>query len=1241
MIQTKLDKFRIKQALVLSSTLIAALGSSAYAADADIWQQYTGVISSPTIPVLPDYSYAGYKLGMEGIPENHTLDVFNVTDYGAIANDLVSDQNAIQLAIDTAEANGGGVVFFPAGEFLVNTDAESTSTIQISSSNIILKGSGSTPGGTIIKMQNHMLLPDGAQPWATPNMITYSIPSSTNAITSITQDESRGSTIIHVTDANIFAGEKYLRLKMTANLTANSDYLDNRTPNSVWSAINDNGVELSEFHQIVAINSTDNTITLKDPVVDDIDASLNWTAEPYTMMENIGFEDIHFKGNFTDNFVHHKDYIHDYGWHAVSMVRAANSWVTRSRFTNVTRPVGMSLSYASSIHTILADGNGGHALTNIGGSSSRILQGLIWDNTSNGFYHGADMSGRANGSVTWRVEAEMGNGWDLHAAQPRTNLIDNYASAGISSSGGHYSNNPNHLTGLTIWNQSATEAETADPVNFWPGECGSNYCGTTLVSPTIVGYHGNDTTFAAASLKYQESTGSKVSPESLYEAQLAHRSVVGIPVPVIEDPVVEEPVTQTETFTNMTITSWGAETYVGDNGNTWSINGSGSGTFVDGTKGLYFQIPENGPVLAVESGTISGGISSFSIDLIDKWDAGDERTLELLINGDVIATSTHTGTEVYTFTVNDINIAGDFIIGIQNVSAGAEKTHSIAVDNISWVSFASNEPPVIEPPLVTQTETFTNMTLTTWGAETYVGDNGITWSIDGSGSGTFVNGTKSLYFQIPENGPVLAVESGTISGGISSFSIDLIDKWDAGDERTLELLINGDVIATSTHTGTEVYTFTVNDINIAGDFIIGIQNVSAGAEKTHSIAVDNISWVSFASNEPDWTVAAKAQFDTMKTNWYAAGIPVTGISMAQASAQIIAGQFLTLSAMVTPSYATDTSIVWSSSDPAIATVDAGGLVKALSSGSVTITATTNDGNFTATTVITSVEEQSKETFSNLALDGWGTETYVGANDIEWTVNAKGVTEYLNPSKHIYFQGNPSKPRFIAIQSGLISGGISSFSAPAKDLWSEGNERTLELLINGEVVDTFTHTGEDEYTYQVNDINIEGDFTLAIQNMSTGEGDNAVAIDNMTWKPYSGGTTEPGETGEPEQPTNVAPIAYAGTLQSIVLPSDKVNLSGACNDDDLPSTDAKTCTWSGPEGVTFADVNSAETIASFAAAGTYVLTLTANDGELTTTDKVTIMVNAEVPNEDKASSGGGSMGYMLFTLILLARRKLTK
>lgn len=118
-----------------------------------IWKKYIGEINDSEVPDLPNYSYAGYKLGEEAIPVSNAP-VYDVTDYGAIANDDLSDVDAVKAAITAAENSGGGVVFFPKGEFIVNATAGNDASIVIGGSHIVLKGSGSGQGGTVITMQN-------------------------------------------------------------------------------------------------------------------------------------------------------------------------------------------------------------------------------------------------------------------------------------------------------------------------------------------------------------------------------------------------------------------------------------------------------------------------------------------------------------------------------------------------------------------------------------------------------------------------------------------------------------------------------------------------------------------------------------------------------------------------------------------------------------------------------------------------------------------------------------------------------------------------------------------------------------------------------------------------------------------------------------------------------------------------------------------------------------------------------
>jgi len=108
------------------------------------------------------------------------------------------------------------------------------------------------------------------------------------------------------------------------------------------------------------------------------------------------------------------------------------------------------------------------------------------------------------------------------------------------------------------------------------------------------------------------------------------------------------------------------------------------------------------------------------------------------------------------------------------------------------------------------------------------------------------------------------------------------------------------------------------------------------------------------------------------------------------------------------------------------------------------------------------------------------------------------------------------------------------------------------------------------------------------------------------------------------PSNAAPVANAGPDQTISLP-DQAILRGWAVDDGLPNPPATLIyQWSelsGPDTVTFGNAAAASTTAAFTSEGTYMLQLTASDGELSGDDTVVVTVYAAPsppPNTGKSS-----------------------
>ena len=79
---------------------------------------------------------------------------------------------------------------------------------------------------------------------------------------------------------------------------------------------------------------------------------------------------------------------------------------------------------------------------------------------------------------------------------------------------------------------------------------------------------------------------------------------------------------------------------------------------------------------------------------------------------------------------------------------------------------------------------------------------------------------------------------------------------------------------------------------------------------------------------------------------------VSGVTVLPSTVTIAEGIVTQLAAAVAPEEATNQAVTWSSSDTTIAKVSSTGMVQGMMKGDATITATTEDGGFTATSVIT-------------------------------------------------------------------------------------------------------------------------------------------------------------------------------------------------------------------------------------------------------------------------------------------------
>ena len=467
----------------------------------NIWKKFIGEPVPVGVPDLIDFSYAGYKMGEAGIPEDFGYTVYNVTDYGAIPDDGKSDVAAIHATLSAAAA-GRSIVFFPPGHYDVFLDDDRKDGFIIGNPNVVIRGSGAQgarSGGTTIKL--HAELPEEYL------FATRVAPTGYTVATRVSGAFPNGIEYFDVTNATQLRGHKYIFIRKDNLSGAAYSKYSSRPLSEMPAAYTriQQGVHIKEFHEIDRIEG--NRIYLKAPLIAHLEpGTLVWSID---LLEGVGFEDLHIDGGFDETYIH----LVQTGRSGVLLRDTAHSWIRRCRFSNTISSFVLSTSYCSSAVSVIVDGRFGHELGSIGGSTYCMIA-FLEDHTDKGMVHGVRASHYAAGSVVWYVGGPSARGPDTHGQMPRHSLFDNYNSVNHQSSGSGIDALPHHLDGYTRWNNTVRTHETFDlwtPVGY----------GFTATQGNLIGYKTLGGSLPRDA--YFEAFGTRVSPDSLYAAQLAVR----------------------------------------------------------------------------------------------------------------------------------------------------------------------------------------------------------------------------------------------------------------------------------------------------------------------------------------------------------------------------------------------------------------------------------------------------------------------------------------------------------------------------------------------------------------------------------------------------------------------------------------------------------------------------------------------------------------------------------------------
>ncbi|MEG1885114.1 MAG: DUF4955 domain-containing protein [Alistipes sp.] len=501
--------------------------------DANACQTWNDFKTKSAANVLVDFSYAGYKHGEQAIPEAAMwgYKVFNVRDFGAIPDDKISDRQAFIKAAAAAKTNGSGVVYFPKGRYILHEAADNvggqSEPIIITMGNLILKGDGRDV--SIIEMTDPNLPTNPAIMYSSPVMINIKHNSDVSPLTDITGDAAKGTFAVEVASTTGIRKDDWVCLKLVNNDPALiAQELQPYETNAGMVNLNNVGVQVNDYHQVKSIDGK--KITFYEPLMHAVESKWGWKICKYPHYENVGVEDLTFEGHSKADFKHHGSWEDDGAYKPINLIRLTNSWMRRVRFNNVSEASSIVNCANVSVMDVIIEGNRGHAAIRSQGSS-RVFIGKVIDRSDGplvdggafrqgaGQYHACGVSKQSMGAVIWNVDWGTDACFESHATQPRATLIDRCTGGFMAfRQGGDADQMPNHLADLTLWNLNA---KTGAGSNFIWWDSASRWW--KFLPPVVVGFHGEQTSFDATQLLKEESHGTKVEPESLYEAQLRLR----------------------------------------------------------------------------------------------------------------------------------------------------------------------------------------------------------------------------------------------------------------------------------------------------------------------------------------------------------------------------------------------------------------------------------------------------------------------------------------------------------------------------------------------------------------------------------------------------------------------------------------------------------------------------------------------------------------------------------------------
>lgn len=223
-------------------------------------------------------------------------------------------------------------------------------------------------------------------------------------------------------------------------------------------------------------------------------------------------------------------------------------------------------------------------------------------------------------------------------------------------------------------------------------------------------------------------------------------------------------------------------------------------------------------------------------------------------------------------------------------------------------------------------------------------------------------------------------------------------------------------------------------------------------------------------------------------------VAVTGMTLEKKSIEVEKGKTETINAIITPENATRKGITWTSSDTNVATVT-NGVVKGISAGTATITATTKDGNFTDTCEVTVMQNAvTGIRISEKLIDlGMGYKKQITATVMPDDATDKSV-EWTSENPEIATVSD----------NGTITG--KSYGRTVVTATTTDGGYTAKCVVRVKPIDVFDATGNNEFVSENTDANtaFTGSANSAVISQ-TGASDGAEA--HKDFEVYDSGKVE--------------------------------------------------------------------------------------------------------------------------------------